>query len=166
MAELMVGVPPSLQNLNLNPHHFRRGPMYSAYAELREWKLRTKNKRLPITPTRPPPSSSTRRSAVVCRSVSMVFRKEENRRPPPTPRQDFRLPPLATPKLEHTRAMTNTMRGSGSRVFSMQKCYNCLKDLKEYSVAVARSGIDDKGRSSAGRQRRMAESAMSLSWMV
>lgn len=170
MFELM-GAPSYLQDLNLNSQHpFRRGPMYSAYAELREWKLRTKNLKLQSGPLPPPTPSRKPSPPMVSRSIqdfSMAFRKE-NKKPPSTPKHGhvpFGTPPPATAKHVSTRA------SSGIMCSPMRKSYSCLKELKDCSM-VASSAVHAEGRrKNSGNLRRQkqsmmaAESAMSVSWM-
>ncbi|MQM01191.1 hypothetical protein Taro_033946 [Colocasia esculenta] len=162
------------------PHHLhftvsrlRRGPMYSAYSELRESKLRKKREgSVPLcmsTETLMAPEKKVVATPSVARSVpdfSAVLRKE-NRKPAvwasPAPPKASKLggtpprPPPATVAASSKRGGGLPRRAAGSasengrdeKGCAVRKSYSCLRELKGLS-GVASSAIEEEGRAPGG----------------
>ncbi|XP_008812765.2 uncharacterized protein LOC103723588 [Phoenix dactylifera] len=151
-----VGTPNLLQPKDFSLPPMRRGPMYSVYAELREWKLRRKKAEVNstiATPTRRTVASTVSRSVP---NFSAGFRKENRKPASPLPPTGPRLDALMTPprpmvpkaelrRLGSTSARRADEKRGGGGVIEMRKSYSCLKELKEYGV-VASSAMDEEAR--------------------
>lgn len=155
----------------------RRGPMYSAYSELRESKLRKKKEGcIPLglvmkTPTTPEKKAPATRA--VARSVPDFWAvpRKENRNPAgwasPVPPKASKLaatpprPPPATvaassrgggvgaPRRAAGSASANGRDEMGCGASAVRKSYACLRELKGLS-GVASSAIEEEGRGPGG----------------
>ncbi|PKA49237.1 hypothetical protein AXF42_Ash014139 [Apostasia shenzhenica] len=156
---------------------FRRGPMYSAYAELRDWRLRMKKAGLspstpiPIFPLKKQAPSPPTTAAVPDHTMSFV---KESRKPPPSAvqRSDASLTPSWSAKPELRRVgsfaagKTEEKRSSGgggspgggggagqADEFLLMRSFSSYQETKEISMATAAGGAEDGrgGRRSGGK---------------
>ncbi|KAJ0962704.1 hypothetical protein J5N97_027826 [Dioscorea zingiberensis] len=93
----------------------RRGPMYSAYAELREWRLRTKAAMIKPPPPPPPPS------------LHVGLRKEEKL---PIAKLPSNVAKMDNPGMTPRPGSKADMRRLGT-MMAMKKGISSLKDMKE-----------------------------------
>nr|XP_010926017.2 uncharacterized protein LOC105048416 [Elaeis guineensis] len=161
MPELRTPNPLQPKDFSLPP--MRRGPMYSVYAELREWKLRRKRAEVNsmiATPTRRCAASTVSRSVP---NFSATFRKENRKPASPLPPTGPRLDSLMTPprpmvpkaklrRLGSTSASRAEEKRGGGGVIEMRKSYSCLKELKEYGV-LASSAMEEEARGVRGAKK-------------
>ncbi|PKU73793.1 hypothetical protein MA16_Dca026696 [Dendrobium catenatum] len=135
---------------------FRRGPMYSTYSELRDWKIRMKIASMSSSTPFPLPLKRTSFSSSVDRSKT--FRKE-NRKPSPTMALNFDAamtpPPPLAPKLELRKVGSvsagrmEAKKGRAGELFPMRRSFSGFNQIKEISKgSVFR--VEEEGRGGRG----------------
>ncbi|PKA50619.1 hypothetical protein AXF42_Ash017958 [Apostasia shenzhenica] len=116
---------------------FRRGPMYSAYSELRDWKIRMR--KTGLSPSSPIPSPAKKADRFI------AFRKE-NRKPPLTPPLPLRQ------KLEMKKVGSlSAGERPEKRLFSARRSFSGLTELKE--ICSTASGFSEKSREGRGESK-------------
>ncbi|KAH0449234.1 hypothetical protein IEQ34_023034 [Dendrobium chrysotoxum] len=134
---------------------FRRGPMYSTYAELRDRMRRVKKARLgPLTPIPLPLKKSE-----VLGSVDRSFALSRENRKPPLRFNKFMtpFPPIASkPELRKSVSAsggrTEERKSRPGGIFSVRRSFSGLNELKEISM-VPVSGIKEESRGGRGQSK-------------
>ncbi|PKU80091.1 hypothetical protein MA16_Dca021718 [Dendrobium catenatum] len=134
---------------------FRRGPMYSTYAELRDRMRRVKKARLgPLTPI----PSPLKRSEVLCSVDRSLALGRENRKPPlsfnkfRTPSQSMATKPELRKSVSASGGRTEENKSRPGGLFSVRRSFSGLNEFKEISM-VSVSGNKEKGRGDRGESK-------------
>ncbi|KAL0915574.1 hypothetical protein M5K25_016002 [Dendrobium thyrsiflorum] len=137
------------------PPPFQRGPMYSTYSELREWKLRMK--KAGLNPSTPIPVQVKKPAAGRSAAEQTTDFRKENRKPSPLGTQSFDPSKLAPPAPEMKRAGSvaagkreekggGVPRGGSGRVDDLLAMRNCSSYQEPSSRCVEEGKGAKEGR--------------------
>lgn len=149
-----VEPPPLSPPQALSP--FRRGPMYSTYSELRDWKIRMKTASMGLYTPFPLPLKRTSFSCSVDRSRTF---SKENRKPSPTMALNFNTigtpPPPMVPKLKLRKVGSvsagrmDEKKNRAGEVFPMRRSFSGFNQIKEISKG-SEFRFEEEGRERRG----------------